>query len=397
LAYFAYRATSRDGQILEGHIEAPDEKAAIDRLKDTGAIPIRIKAQKKAVKDSSGSKTTQDELQAFTSELYVLLNAGLPLDRSLNILSEVFESKGMKNVIESILKSIRAGKTFSDSLVEHPKIFPKLYVNMIKAGEASGVLDVILEKLNEFLESTRELKEHVFSAMIYPMILLVTSLLSIVMLLIFVVPRFSTLFNEMGGSLPFTTQILMSMSTGLQNYWWAILLIIAALVFIFRAWIGSEKGKYNWDAIKLKIMGDVIIKLEIARFCRTLGTLLKSGVPLLQALVNSRDVTTNQVVSSALDKIMKDAKEGKGIATPLANTGIFPPLALSMIKVGEETGQMEDMLIKVAITYEKSLKETIKRFVSLLGPIMILVLALIIGFIVVSMLLAVFSITDMPF
>ncbi len=396
MAFYAYRATTRDGQIQEGQIEAQDEKSAIERLKNAGVILIKITAQKKA-KNKSGARTSKDELQTFTAELYVLLNAGLPLDRSLNILSDVFESKGMKSVIESILTAIRGGKTFSDALLEHPKIFPRLYVNMIKAGEASGVLDVILEKLNEFLESTKELKDNVFSAMIYPVILLVTSILSIIMLLIFVVPRFSSLFNEMGGSLPPTTQMLMSMSTGLQNYWWALILMIAFAVFVFQTWINSASGKYKWDAFKLKVLGDVIVKLEIARFCRTLGTLLKSGVPLLQALINSRDVTTNLVISEALEKIMKEAKEGKGIAVPLANTGIFPPLALSMIKVGEETGQMEDMLIKVAVTYEKSLKETIKRFVSLLGPIMILVLALIIGFIVVSMLLAVFSITDMPF
>ncbi|MFO7570062.1 MAG: type II secretion system F family protein [Smithellaceae bacterium] len=397
MTIFSYRATSRDGQILEGQLEAPDEKSAIDRLKNKALIPLKITPLKKTAKKASGGRTTQDDLQSFTSELYVLLNAGLPLDRSLNILSEVFESRGIKNVIESILKSIRGGKTFSDSLMEHPKIFPRLYVNMIKAGEASGVLDVILEKLNEFLESTRELKEHVFSAMIYPIILLVTSVLSIVMMLIFVVPRFSTLFDDMGGTLPAPTQMLLSMSAGLQSYWWLILLAMAGGAFIFRFWINTESGKYRWDGIKLKILGDVIVKLEVARFCRTLGTLLKSGVPLLQALVNSRDVTTNLVVSKALDKIMKDAKEGKGIAVPLSNTGVFPPLAISMIKVGEETGQMEDMLIKVAVTYEKSLKETIKRFVGLLGPIMILVLALIIGFIVVSMLMAILSITDMPF
>ena len=378
-------------------MEAPDERDVVERLKNSGAIPLKIFAQKKTTRNARAAKTGKDELQAFTSELYVLLNAGLPLDRSLSILAEVFESKGMKTVIESILKSIRGGKTFSDSLLEHPKLFPKLYINMVKAGEAGGALDVILEKLNEFLESTRELKEHVFSAMIYPVILLVTSVLSIVMLLLFVVPRFSTLFNDMGGSLPFTTQMLLSMSLGLQSYWWVMLLIIGAAAFVFRSWMNTEAGKYRWDGVKLKILGDIIIKLEIARFCRTLGTLMKSGVPLLQALVNARDVTTNLVVSSALNKIMKDAKAGQGIAVPLANTGIFPTLAISMIKVGEETGQMEDMLIKVAITYEKSLKETIKRFVSLLGPVMILVLALIIGFIVVSMLLAIFSITDMPF
>jgi general secretion pathway protein F len=396
LAFYAYRASTRSGQIQEGQIDAPDKKSAIERLQNSGLIPITIKIQKR-FKDQSGAKSSKDELQVFTSELYVLLNAGLPLDRSLNVLSDVFESKGMKTVIQSVLTAIRGGKTFSDALMEHPKIFPKLYVNMIKAGEASGVLDVILEKLNEFLESSKELKDNVFSAMIYPMILLATSVLSILMLLIFVVPRFSSLLTEMGGAVPKTTQILMNLSVGLQNYWWMFLMLFILFFIFSRIWMSTPRGRYKWDRLKWTLLGDVIVKLEIARFCRTLGTLLKSGVPVLQALANARDVTGNLVISEALGKMMKDAKEGKGIAVPLAKTGIFPTMALSMIKVGEETGQLEDMLIKVAVAYEKSLKETIKRFVSLIGPVMILVLALIIGFIVVSMLLAIFSITDIPF
>ncbi len=396
MAFYAYRASTRSGQIQEGQIDAPDKKSAIERLQNSGLIPITIKIQKR-FKDQSGAKSSKDELQVFTSELYVLLNAGLPLDRSLNVLSDVFESKGMKTVIQSVLTAIRGGKTFSDALMEHPKIFPKLYVNMIKAGEASGVLDVILEKLNEFLESSKELKDNVFSAMIYPMILLATSVLSILMLLIFVVPRFSSLLTEMGGAVPKTTQILMNLSVGLQNYWWMFLMLFILFFIFSRIWMSTPRGRYKWDRLKWTLLGDVIVKLEIARFCRTLGTLLKSGVPVLQALANARDVTGNLVISEALGKMMKDAKEGKGIAVPLAKTGIFPTMALSMIKVGEETGQLEDMLIKVAVAYEKSLKETIKRFVSLIGPVMILVLALIIGFIVVSMLLAIFSITDIPF
>jgi len=226
---------------------------------------------------------------------------------------------------------------------------------------------------------------------------LATSVLSILMLLIFVVPRFSSLLTEMGGAVPKTTQILMNLSVGLQNYWWMFLMLFILFFIFSRIWMSTPRGRYKWDRLKWTLLGDVIVKLEIARFCRTLGTLLKSGVPVLQALANARDVTGNLVISEALGKMMKDAKEGKGIAVPLAKTGIFPTMALSMIKVGEETGQLEDMLIKVAVAYEKSLKETIKRFVSLIGPVMILVLALIIGFIVVSMLLAIFSITDIPF
>jgi general secretion pathway protein F len=268
---------------------------------------------------------------------------------------------------------------------------------MIRAGEAGGVLDMVLDKLNEFLESRKELKEHVFSAMIYPTILIVTGGVSIIVLLTYVLPKFTVLFAELGGSLPLPTQILLAFSNNLKSYWWIVLSLFITGWLIFKHSIKSGTGRYKWDSFKLKLMGDVIRKLETARFCRTLGTLLKSGVPLLQALNNAKDVINNQVVASVIDDVSKGAKEGKGIALPLTNTNVFPRLALSMIKVGEETGQLDTMLLKVASTYEKSLKEAIKRFISLLEPVMILTMGLIIGFIVISMLMAIFSITALPF
>lgn len=396
MSIFSYRATTRDGMIVEGAIDAADEKAAIDRIKKSGSIPLRVSLVNKGHREKTGSKSSKADVQTFTSELSVLLGAGLPLDRSLHILSEVTESKDMKNVIQSILKYIREGKSFSDSLLMHPRIFSKLYINMIKAGETSGVLDEIFDKLNEFLESTRELKEHVFSAMIYPAILIVTSVISIIILLVFVVPRFSLIFVDLGGALPVPTKILIYVSQGLLSYWWVFVLSVFGGLVVFKTYLKSGEGRHRWDALKLKLMGDVIIKLETARFCRTLGTLLKSGVPLLQALNNSKDVVSNQVISGSLNAISKETKEGKGIAVPLSNANVFAPLALSMIKVGEETGQLENMLIKVAAAYEKNLKESIKRFVSILEPVMILILGLIIGFIVLSMLMAIFSIVDLP-
>jgi general secretion pathway protein F len=303
----------------------------------------------------------------------------------------------MKNIIQSILKSIREGSSFSDALQRHPKVFPRLYINMIRAGEAGGVLDVVLDKLNEFLESSKELKEHVLSVMIYPIILIVTGGISIIILLTYVLPKFSVIFAELGSSLPLPTQVLLRFSNALKSYWWIVLSVIIAGWIIFKNYIKSDTGRYNWDAFKLKLMGEVIRKLETARFCRTLGTLLRSGVPLLQALNNARDVINNQVIASAIDAVSSGAKEGKGIAIPLSSANVFPPLALSMIKVGEETGQLDNMLMKVASTYEKSLNVAIKRFVSLLEPIMILSMGLVIGFIVISMLMAIFSITELPF
>jgi general secretion pathway protein F len=397
MATFSYRASTMEGTIIEGAIEAVDEKSAIERLKSTGVIPLKIAAPEEGIGKRFTLRSSKGNLLTFTTELSALLSAGLPLDRSLNILSGISESKDMKNIIQSILKSIREGSSFSDALQRHPKVFPRLYINMIRAGEAGGVLDVVLDKLNEFLESSKELKEHVVSVMIYPLILIITGGISIIILLTYVLPKFSIIFAELGSSLPLPTQILLTFSNILKSYWWIVLLMIIGSWFVFKNYIKSDTGRYKWDTFKLKMMGDVIRKLETARFCRTLGTLLKSGVPLLQALNNAKDVISNQAIASAIDAVSRGAKEGKGIAIPLSDAHVFPPLALSMIKVGEETGQLDTMLMKVALTYEKSLNTAIKRFVSLLEPAMILSMGLFIGFIVISMLMAIFSITELPF
>ncbi|MFZ5906046.1 MAG: type II secretion system F family protein [Nitrospirota bacterium] len=394
---FSYRATSLDGSVIEGIIEAVDERSALDRLKNSGVIPLQVSSPREGLQKKYRLRSSKREVLTFTTELSALLGAGLPLDRSLNILAEISEDREMKTIIQSILKSIREGSSFSDALQRHPKIFSKLYVNMIRAGEAGGVLDVVLDKLNEFLESTKALKDHVVSVMIYPTILMVSGGISIIVLLTFVLPKFSTIFAELGGSLPLSTQILLSVSNAIKAYWWIVASAPAMGWLIFRNYTKSAAGRYRWDGLKLRLLGDIVKKLETARFCRTLGTLLKSGVPLLQALQNAKDVVGNHVVASSIDSVASGAKEGKGISTPLYQTNVFPQLALSMIKVGEETGQLDTMLMKVAQTYEKSLNVAIKRFVSLLEPVMILTMGLLIAFIVISMLLAIFSITDIPF
>ncbi len=217
------------------------------------------------------------------------------------------------------------------------------------------------------------------------------------MLLTYVLPKFSVIFDELGGALPLSTQLLLAFSNALKAYWWIALAVCMSGWLILRNYKRTDSGRYNWDKFKLRLMGDVIRKLETARFCRTLGTLLKSGVPLLQALHNAKDVVNNQVIALAIDAVSAGAKEGKGIAVPLSDTKVFPALALSMIKVGEETGQLDTMLLKVANTYEKSLNIAIKRFVSLLEPVMILSMGLIIAAIVISILMAIFSIIELPF
>ena len=393
---FSYTATTMEGSIVEGVIEAPEEKSAVEKLKNTGVIPLKLAAPREETARRFWRRSAKGDVLTFTTEMSALLSAGLPLDRSLNILSDISENKEMKSIVQSILKSIREGSAFSDALQRHPKIFSKLYISMIRAGEVGGVLDVVLDKLGEFLETSKELKDHVVSAMIYPTILVLTGGASIIVLLTFVLPRFSVIFSELGSALPLPTQILLTLSNGLKSYWYIALAIVIGVWAFLRRYIRSESGRYRWDALKLRMVGDVTRRLETARFCRTLGTLLKSGVPLLQALTNAKEVLGNQVIASAIDRVSKGTKEGKGIAAPLSEAHVFPQLALSMIKVGEETGQLDTMLLKVATTYEKSLREALKRFLSMLEPLMILTMGLIIGFIVVSMLMAIFSITDLP-
>jgi len=396
MAIFSYRATTKEGAVVEGAIEAADEKTAVEMLRNTGVIPLRIEAPKEGLRKKISLRSAKGDILTFTTELTALLGAGLPLDRSLNIISEVSESKEMKGIVQAILKSIREGSSFSDALQKHPKVFPRIYVNMVRAGEAGGVLDIVLEKLNEFLESSKELKDHIISSMIYPAILIVAGGISIVFMFTFVLPRFSTIFSELGTSLPLSTKMILAFSSAMRSYWWVIGTGISAAVLVFMKYIKTPEGGFKWDALKLKLMNDVIIKLETARFCRTLGTLLKSGVPLLQALNNSRDVVSNRVVALALESLSHGAKAGKGLSAPLTAAGVFPPLALSMVRVGEETGQLDTMLLKVATTYEKSLREAIRRFMGLLEPVIIIAMALIIGFIVVSVFMAIFSILELP-
>jgi general secretion pathway protein F len=397
VAIFSYRATSLDGQITEGVIEATDDRAAADLLKNSGVIPLRITAPKEGTRKRLMARSPKGNILTFTTELSALLNAGLPLDRSLNILSDISESREMQDVVKSVLKSIREGNSFSDALKKHPRYFSRLYVNMVRAGESGGVLGVVLEKLNEFLETTKDLKDHVISTMIYPAILFVTGVASIIVLMTYVLPSFSNIFADLGAALPLSTQLIISVSNVIARFWWIVLLVLVALLVFFRSYVKSSQGRLKWDGVKLMLLGEIIKKLETARFARTLGTLLKSGVPLLQALNNSKEIINNQVIASSINVVSKDVKEGKGMASPLTRVGVFPPLALSMIKVGEETGQLDTMLLQIATTYEKSLRSSIRRFVGLLQPAMVLFMGLIIGFIVLSMLTAIISVTDLPY
>ncbi|MCG6553017.1 MAG: type II secretion system F family protein [Candidatus Magnetominusculus sp. LBB02] len=385
-----------EGDRRDGVLNAPDEETVISTLKDSHLIPLSITRSESKGRASIFKRSGSKEVLTFTTELAALLGAGLPLDRSLTILAEVTGHNSMRSIIQSLLSTIREGSSFSEALSKHPKIFSRLYINMIKAAEAGGVIEAVMEKLADYLETSSELKDHIYSAMIYPVLLGVTGVASIVILLTYVIPQFAKIFEEMGETLPVPTQILMAISGFFSGYWWLVAGMAGLLIFAYKRYALTEDGRYNIDSFKLRVFRGVVVTVETARFSRTLGTLLKSGVPLLEALRNVKDVIGNLVIRAAIEEIIKGAKEGKGLAGPLASADIFPPLAISMMRVGEETGALDDMLLKAAGTYEKILRTMVRRLISILEPAMILVMAVVVAFIVISMLMAIFSLNDIP-
>lgn len=407
---FIYKASDRTGKVFEGSLDAGDESDVIGKLRNMGYIPIRIGTSSGRKRLSSSlslkltiptpfSKVSNKDLLSFTQELSTLIKAGLTLDRSLSIISEITENEHLKTVTQELLKDVRGGKSFSEALANHSGVFNRLYVNMVKAGEAGGVMDVVLERLVDFLERSQELKETVKNAMIYPVVLISVMGIVVSLMLIFVVPKFVSIFDMMGQEIPLPTQILLSFSMIIKNYWWLILGLSLACYYWFKRYTNTEKGRLNWDSTKLKIamIKNLILKIEVARFSRTLGTLINSGVPLLQALAIVKEVIGNVVISNSIITIQKAVKEGKGISLPMRSTGIFPSLAMHMIRVGEETGSMEEMLMRVADTYDREVQNTVKRFIALLEPALILVMSLLVGFIVLSIVWAIFSINDVSF
>jgi general secretion pathway protein F len=404
MAEYLYKAATLGGQIVEGSMEGKDEKAIVQSLHQLGYIPVRIvSAQEKGVALRGPSLFRQrvgvKNLLIFTQELSTLISAGLPIDRSLQILGSLTENRRLREVVQDVLKRIEGGNSLAEALENHPRIFPRLYINMIKAGESGGFLETILSRLAKYLQSTKEIRDYLVSVMIYPLILTLVSGISVTVLVTFVIPRFARIFTDMKQAMPLPTQIMLSISQSVKDYWWVGLGILALVYLGLKIYTQNEDRKWRWDLFKLRwiAVGNLIKKVEIARFSRTLGTLLQSGVSILPALTLVREISQNQAISRAITHIHDRLREGKGISKSLRETDVFPPLAVHMIEVGEETGKLDEMLAKVAETYEENVQTSVKRFVSLLEPLIILVMGLIVGFIVISMLLAIFSINEIPF
>jgi len=404
---FQYTATDSAAKIVRGSMEAADERTVVTWLRANGYYPIKIGQPGAAAEVTPGlvrlptrfsrGPSTQDVL-AFTQQLATLLEAGMELDRSLAILLDLTDNPRLRSILRGVLADIQSGSSFADSLAKHPRLFSRLYVNMVKAGEASGVLEMILSRLAGFLERSKAVRDEVTSAMIYPLLLLLVGGTAVVVMMNFVIPRFAQIFADTKQLMPLPTRILLAISTFTTSYWWIILGLIVVGWVALRAYLQTEEGRVRWDQWKLELplLGSLIREVEVSRFARTFGTLLQSGVPVLPAVSIVKETITNRVIAGAMSRLQEGAKRGEGISGPLRATGAFPSFSIHMAKVGEETGKLEEMLIRVADTYDERVRRTVKRLTSLLEPVLILSLGAIVGFIVLSMLLAIFSINELP-
>ena len=404
MAQFHYKATTPSGEVSEGEIEARDEAAVLERVQALGLIPIRIApAEVPAPAGSvlSLSLTRQrigaDQIGAVTRELATLLRSGLPLDRAMEILINLSPEDQLRAMLTRIRDDVRGGSALSKALEAHPEHFDRFYVGMIKAGEAGGALGTVLTRISEFKERSKELKDTVTQALIYPTILVLASVTSVMALLLFVVPQFSQMFEQSGKALPLATQIVIAAGDKLRRYWW-MLPIIALAAWRYVAYVKSHPAaKAAWDArfLAMPLVGDLVAKVEIARFARTLGTLLGNGIPLLAGLSVVHETVGNHVIANGIDAAREQLKAGQGLSKPLLAQGIFPPLAVHMVSVGEETGRLDEMLTRVADVYDREVAMAVKRMLALLEPAMILGLGLIIGGIIISILLAILKVNSL--
>ena len=400
---FVYRAADRQGQTIDGVMEAADTRAVVERLQRDAYFPIKITVQGERRPFWSlgiglgGRRVSRRDLIAFIHQLGTLVDAGLPLDRALGILEELAPSPRLRAITSDLLRSIRGGSSLAEAMTKHhPRPFSRMAINMVRAGERGGVLETTLKRLSELTEETQEFREALLSALVYPILLTVAGGGAVVFLLLFVIPRFVDIFRDLGQALPLPTQILLAISTGLQQYWWVVAIVVLALVLGARMALSSEAGRGRWDrlVLQLPLVGELAVKTETARFARILGTLLKSGVPVLTALGVVRELSGNAVLARAVDRVADGVRRGAGISGPLGESQAFPPLAVHLVRVGEETGRLEEMLLRLAQDLESEVRRLVKRLTGLLEPVLILVMGLVIGFIVVALLMAIFSITE---
>jgi general secretion pathway protein F len=418
MATFYYRAATAAGEWQQGSRQGASEKAVAQDLHSLGLIPVYVgvapedtgaagwlgRLQNAAAGGTAqaafrfGRNLSQDRLR-FTQELATLLEAGVPLDRALNICQELTTSREFQRIVADVLRQVKGGKSLAEALAAHPRIFSRLYVNMVRAGQTSGTLPVVFQRLGEFEASSAEWRSHIVSSLIYPVLLTVVAVASLAVLLQFVIPRFATVFESIGVPLPLSTSILLTAGHLLRSYGWMALLAAAGGAVWLRRFLRTPQGRERCDRflLRLPLVGEMLRKAETARFARTMATLVAHSVPLVESLRIVKETVTNRVVADSLDGVIQGVKRGEGIAGPVERAGSFPPLAVHLLRVGEETGRLDAMFEKLADTYDNETRVALRRLTALFEPVVILTMGLMVGAIVLSLLLAITSINEIPF
>ena len=403
MAHYKYAARNTSGKTVEGVIEAPAQRIAAEKLRTQRLTVLTINEMKAGEENALArlnpfkKGVASKDLVVFSRQLATLVSAGVPIVQGLNILGEQIQSPIFRQIINAIRTDIESGIAIADAMKRHPKAFSELYVSMIRAGETGGVLDAILERLSAYLEAAEELKGKVKGAMVYPLVVSGVATAVTLFLLIAVIPTFKNVFASFGGELPMPTRILLMISDFLRHNFLFLLAIPIGVVIGIRKWYKTEKGVAIIDGllIRLPVIGDLLKKVAVSKFTRTLGTLIKSGVPILQALDTVAKTSGNKVVENAIMSARESIREGEKIADPLKESGIFPPMVIQMISVGEETGNLEIMLTKIADFYDQEVDTAVKAMTSLIEPVIICVMGVVIGSIVICMFLPIFQMSSL--
>ncbi len=401
MAEFYYKAARRDGAITSGQVKADNLEGASRQLRGQGLTLIQLHPATGATSSADtavGAKPpNRDQVLSLTKELAVLLRAGLPLDRGLKVLIDMSVHPGMKSLLEDLLKTVKGGKGLSQAMQAHPNVFGNFYINMVRSGEASGHLAEVLARLAEYLDRAKAVRASVISALIYPAILAVVACLSVVLMLGFVVPQFEALFADMGDALPLLTQGVIAAGELLKSWGWLLALLLVAAVLVTRRWLRTPEGRSWLDQrlLRLPVLGGVIFKYEVGRFSRTLGTLIGNGVSLLQSLAIAVDTVDNSAVRRSFEGLAPAVKQGGRMSQALADAGAFSPMVIQMVRVGEESGSLDNMMLELARVYDDEVQAEVKRALTLLEPVLILGMAAIIGVIIIAILMGILSVNDL--
>lgn len=397
---FGYEAIDANGRTLRGTLEADSEQLLISRLHEQGLHVVKVEPQKaRAALFSSLRKPKKPKLQAmvvFSRQFATMIDAGIPILRCLDILYSQTKDLALKNALDAVRKDVKAGTALNEALEKHPQVFSTLYVNMVRAAEVAGILDQILDRLATFLEKDLEVRQKVKSAMMYPVMVLIFSFLVLVAIFMFVLPKFKEIFDSMNVEMPATTQFLFAASDFVVGYWWALAGAVVGGLIALRRYIRTPKGRYQYDYLKLKVplIGELVLKLAVARFARTFGTLVASGVPLMRTLEIVGETSGNAVLATAIEGTRSSIREGQPLSTPFAATGLFPPMVIHMMDIGEESGRLSEMMVRIADFYEQEVDAAIKGLTSMIEPLLIVFLGGIVGFIAISIMMPMFKLVS---